>query len=970
MTHGFELLREETVTELNAKAYLYRHRKTGAELLSVVNDDENKSFSIAFATPPEDSTGLPHIMEHSVLCGSRKYPVKEPFVELLKSSLASFVNASTYPDKTIYPLASTNLQDYYNLLDVYLDAVFYPRLTPSTLQQEGWHYELDDASGEMLYKGVVFNEMKGNYSSGDGVASSRSMETLLPDTIYGVDSGGDPKDIPNLTWAQFSAFHKRFYHPSNARIWMSGDDDPQRRLEILDGWLSAFERADAKADIPLQPRFDAPRRLAMGYDAGDENEDSPRAFVIVNWLTDETLNPEAMMALTMLEYILVSTPASPLRQALLASGLGEDLAGDGFVDAIRQSMFGVGLKNARAADAGAIEDLILGALRRLADDGIDQDMVDAALNTIEFRLREMNTGRYPRGLAMSVAALSTWLYGGDPLASLRYEGPIAMVKAALARGERYFESLIRTRLLDNPHRVTLLLRPDPTLRAREDAAESDRLAKARAAMTQSEVDAVIANTHGLRARQAAPDSPEALATIPALKPEDLERAIRQVPGELRDLDGTTLFHHDLFTNGIAYVDLAFDAAALAPEDVPFLGLLGRILLEMGTATEDYTTLARRIRRLTGGITSTGFHGVPRGGQRAQSRSILRAKATTERAGPLFEILRDILLSARTDNRERLRQIVIEEKARLEGNLLPSGHGYVLSRLGAQYSPADWVAEQASGFAGLAFLRDLANQIDTDWPRVQARVEAVKTAVINRSGLILNVTLDAQRWTSIQPLAEAFLASLPSQAGVRPRPRYTLPRVNEAFSLPSQVNYVGKAARLYDHGYALHGSAMVASKYLRTTHLWERVRVMGGAYGGMCRFDPLSGVFTYVSYRDPNLLGTLANYDASGAFLREQEVSASEVGRTIVGVIGELDAYLLPDARGFTALQRHLLNQTPEYRQKLRDEVLSTTARDLIQFADALDAVRDHGTVVVLGGPGSIDAANAARPDFLIVDRLL
>ena len=970
MTHGFDLLREETVTELNAKAYLYRHRKSGAELLSIANDDENKSFSIAFATPPADSTGLPHIMEHSVLCGSRKYPVKEPFVELLKSSLASFVNASTYPDKTIYPLASANLQDYYNLLDVYLDAVFYPRLTPSTLQQEGWHYELDDASSEMIYKGVVFNEMKGNYSSGDSMASSRSMETLLPDTVYSVDSGGDPKVIPNLTWEQFSAFHKRFYHPSNARIWMSGDDDPERRLEILDGWLSAFEPADAQADIPLQPRFDAPRRVAMGYDAGDESEDSPRAFVVVNWLTDETLDPEAMMALTMLEYILVSTPASPLRQALLASGLGEDLAGCGFVDAIRQSMFGVGLKNAKAGDANAIEALVLSTLRRLADEGIDQDMVDAALNTIEFRLREMNTGRYPRGLAMSVAVLSTWLYGGDPLASLRYEAPIAAVKAALARGERYFESLIRTRLLDNPHRVTLLLQPDPTLRAREDAAETDRLAKARAMMSASDIEAVIANTRELRARQAAPDSPEALATIPALKPQDLERAIRQVPGALRDLDGTTLFHHDLFTNGIAYVDLAFDAAALAPEDAPFLGLLGRILLEMGTATEDYTTLARRIRRLTGGIHATGFHGVPRGSQRAQSRSILRAKATTERAGALFDILRDVLLTSRTDNRERLRQIVIEEKARLEGNLLPSGHGYVLSRLGAQYSPADWVAEQASGFAGLAFLRELAAQIDADWPRTQARIDAVKAALINRSGLILNVTLDAQRWASIQPLAEAFLAGLPAQTGVRPRPRYTLPRVNEAFTLPSQVNYVGKAARLYDHGYALHGSAMVASKYLRTTHLWERVRVMGGAYGGFCRFDPLSGVFTYVSYRDPNLLGTLSSYDASGAFLREHEVSASEVGRTIVGVIGELDAYLLPDAKGFTALQRHLLNQTPEYRQKLRDEVLSTTARDLIRFADALDAVRDHGTVVVLGGPAAVDAANAERPGFLVVDRLM
>lgn len=970
MSHGFTLLREQTVHEINATARLYRHVRTGAEFLSVINDDENKTFCIAFKTPPADATGLPHIMEHSVLCGSRKYPLKEPFVELLKSSLATFVNASTYPDKTIYPVASANLQDYYNLVDVYLDAVFYPRLTPRTLAQEGWHYELDDASGEMIYKGVVFNEMKGVYSSGDSLASKWTLEALLPNTPYGVDSGGDPKVIPNLTWEQFKGFHERYYHPSNARIWMYGDDDPDKRLELLDGWLSAFDAAPVDTTIARQTAFEAPRRLVVGYDAGDANEDSARAFVTVNWLTGDGVDTEAVLALNMLEYILVDTPASPLRRALLESGLGEDLTGVGALDGIQETLFGTGLKNARASDASAIESLVLTTLKRLATDGIDQGMIDAALNTFEFRLREMNTGRFPRGLALAVRSLNTWLYGGDPLDPIRYEGPLNAIKSAVSRGERYFEDLIRARLLNNPHRVTLQLQPDPTLRAREDAAEKDRLAKAREAMSPPEVESVVAETKTLKALQAQPDSPEALATLPTLKVSDLDPRIKTVPGEISEAAGATIFHHDLFTNGVLYADLAFDTSALPPEDVPFLALLGRAIVEMGAGDEDYVALAQRIRRLTGGVNTMGFHAMPLAGGRGVSRFIVRGKATVDRAGALFDILRDALLRSRTDDRERFRQIVLEEKAGAEGSLLPSGHSYAINRVSAQFSPADWIAEQTGGLSSLIFLRELAAEIDADWPKVKTRLEAVKSAVLHRQNLVANITLDRAAWARLRPAVEAFLGDLPDGAGARVRQRYTLPRAHEGFSLPSQVNYVAKAASLYEHGYRRHGSALVAGKYLRTTHLWERVRVMGGAYGGFCRFDPMSGIFAFVSYRDPNLLGTLDNYDAAGAFLREAAISDSEVQRTIIGVIGELDAYLLPDAKGMTALQRHLLGQTPEYRQQLRDEVLSTTRSDLAAFGDALDAVRRQGSVVVLGGPGALDAADAERGGFLQVERIL
>ncbi|HZW04311.1 MAG TPA: insulinase family protein, partial [Anaerolineaceae bacterium] len=419
--YGFELVRDEQIPEINSRVRLFRHTQTGAELLSVENDDENKVFGITFRTPPPDSTGVPHIMEHSVLNGSRKYPVKEPFVELLKGSLNTFLNAMTYPDMTSYPVASQNLQDFYNLIDVYLDAVFYPLISPHTLQQEGWHYELESPDGPMSFKGVVFNEMKGVYSSPDNLLEKHSQEKLFPDTPYGLDSGGDPAHIPDLTYAGFKRFHDLYYHPSNARIFFWGDDDPEQRLAILAEWLQEFERIEVHSEVPLQPAFDRPRRVQERYDPGEEAEDA-KSMLTVNWMLTEAGDPEETIALTVLQHILIGTPASPLRKALIDSGLGEDLAGSGLNTYMRQYAFATGLKGVQPENLERVERLILDTLRQLADDGIDPDTIAAALNTVEFRLREQNTGDYPRGLFSMLNALKAWLYDRDPLAMLAFEG--------------------------------------------------------------------------------------------------------------------------------------------------------------------------------------------------------------------------------------------------------------------------------------------------------------------------------------------------------------------------------------------------------------------------------------------------------------------------------------------------------------------------------------------------------------------
>jgi len=561
--HGFELLREEEIPELNTTARLLRHLKTGAELLSLENDDENKVFGITFRTPPSDSTGVPHIMEHAVLCGSQKYPVKEPFIELAKGSLKTFLNAFTFPDKTCYPVASQNVKDFYNLIDVYLDAVLYPLIPKHVLQQEGWHYELENLEDPLTFKGVVFNEMKGAYSSPDNLVFRHSLRSLFPDNTYGLDSGGDPTEIPNLTYEQFKAFHQTYYHPSNSRIFFYGDDDPEQRLRYTNSVLAGFEPLAVESSIAPQRCFDQPKRFTHRYDAGEGANGDKKAMLTTNWMLTDNSDPETTLGLSILSHILIGTPASPLRKALIDSGLGEDLTGGGLDSDLRQMMFSTGLKGIAVADADQVESLIQTTLNTLVDQGIDPDMVEAGVNTIEFRLREMNTGAYPRGLIMMLSALSTWLYDGDPLAPLFFEAPLAAIKARLAAGESYFEELIQQHLLQNAHRSTVILEPDPKVREQQEAAEAERLAEARAAMSKAELQAVIDNTRELKLIQETPDPPQALSTIPTLTLEDLDKQNKLIPLTLLKENGSRILYHDLFTNGIVYLDVGLNLRATA-----------------------------------------------------------------------------------------------------------------------------------------------------------------------------------------------------------------------------------------------------------------------------------------------------------------------------------------------------------------------------------------------------------------------
>ncbi len=965
--HGFELIREQNIPEINTRARLFRHVRTGAELLALENDDENKVFSVNFRTTPTDSTGVAHIMEHAVLCGSRKYPVKEPFVELVKGSLNTFLNAFTYPDKTCYPIASQNLKDFYNLMDVYLDAVFYPRIPPHTLDQEGWHYELENPDDPLTFKGIVFNEMKGAYSSPDNLLNRYSQQALFPDNLYGFDSGGDPQKIPDLTYAQFKRFHATYYHPSNARLFIYGDDHSDERLRLLDEYLRDFEPLQVDSTVPLHPRFASPQRRTFPYDASDGEG---KGFVTVNWMLDEHADPETTLGLNILSHILVGAPASPLRKALIDSGLGEDLTGGGLENDLRQLVFSTGLKGIAVDNAAQVEALILDTLAGLADGGIEPDMVAASVNTVEFRLRENNTGPYPRGLSLLLRALTTWLHGGDPLAPLAFEAPLAAVKARLDAGEPYFENLLRRYLLDNPHRVTVVLQPDPTLRQRQEAAESERLAQVRAGMSAADLQAVIKHTRELKRLQETPDPPEALATIPTLALDDLDKQNKHIPLQAISENGTEILYHDLFTNGIVYLDVGFDLRALPQELLPYAPLFGEALVKIGTEREDFVKLSQRIGRETGGVAPTTFTAATPASADGAAWLFLRGKATVDKAPALLDILRDVLLTIKLDNRERFKQMVLEEKAGKETGLVPGGHRLVNVRLRSKFDPAGWAAEQMNGVESLFFVRQLAQDVEQNWPAVLEKLEQVRRLLVNRNNMLCNVTLDADHWARFRPQLNGFLKTLPVAPAQPFQWAPPAAPAHEGFTIPAQVNYVGKGANLYRLGYELDGSVAVIAKYLSTTYIWEKIRIQGGAYGGFFAFDHRSGVLTYLSYRDPNLLETLDRYDGTAAFLRQLDLSPDELTKSIIGAIGDMDQYQLPDAKGFSSLARYLTGDTDDKRQRRREEVLGATVADFKAFAEVLEQVNARGLVAVLGSQEAIDAANVVKGGWLAVQKVL
>ncbi|EME30272.1 Zn-dependent peptidase [Galdieria sulphuraria] len=974
--HSFQLVQEEYIPDIDSIIRKYVHTHTGAQLMSVLNKEENKTFGVVFRTPPSNSRGTPHILEHSVLCGSRKYPVKEPFVELMKSSLNTFLNAFTFPDKTCYPVASCNLKDFYNLVDVYLDAVFYPNLTPDVLKQEGHHFELLEENAPITIQGVVYNEMKGVFSNPDSVIGSWSQRCLFPENTYGVESGGDPQEIPDLSWREFQDFYRRLYHPSNTRFWFYGDDPEDMRLEKLEEYLKDFKKLSVDSRVQLQSRWTQPKHFTFGYDAGNDNLEK-KHMATVNWMLADVItdDPTKILALSLLDHLLTGTSASPLRKTLTDSGLGEEVIGSGIETDLRQVTYSIGLKGMAKEGCQSLENLVLDTLKRLSKDGFSQGEIESSLNTIEFMLKEQNTGSFPKGLALMLRSLTTWLHDSDPLIPLKFEIPLQQLKEILQKDRRYLNLLIEEHFIRNTHRAYVSLVPDPDFATKEVEKEMKRIEDFRKTLDKSDIQQLIEETKRLKEKQIAPDDPAQLAKIPALKKSDIDQKAPMIPRQVTSLEDTTVLLTPLFTNGIVYFDMAINIRQLPAHLLSYVPLFGECLLELGTTKEDFVSLQQRIGRETGGIRHSIYCSqmdVPNshvgGYGPAVAQFIIRGKVMSNKTHLLFDILRDVLFDIDLNNKDRFRQILIEEKSGVESSISPSGHRVAASRLNAQYTNSGWADEQMGGISYLQFLSRLADRLDSEWDSIRSDLEALRSYLVSKAHMTLQVTTDERTFeSSVAPSLRKLLQPIPKdmhkQSSTSWEEILEKQKRNEGIIVPSTVNYVGKGANLFQLGYQPNGASLLAMKYLGISYLWERIRVQGGAYGAFGRVDLRTGQLIFLSYRDPHVKKTLDTYDNAAAFLSQAQLSSEEIERCIIGVIGDMDSYQLPDAKGFTNLIRYLSGVTQERIQERREQVLTCTNQDLVQFGSVLQSVASNGSIVAVGNEQALQQANAQGLDL-------
>jgi Zn-dependent M16 (insulinase) family peptidase len=904
-------------------------------------------------------------------------------------------------------VASQNEKDFYNLISVYSDAVLHPRAVhdPMVHAQEGWHLELEKKEDPLIYKGVVFNEMKGVYSSPDSLLNRESQRSIFPDTTYGVDSGGDPVEIPNLSFEQFADFHKKFYHPSNSRIYFSGDDDVKTRLDIMDEYLKEFDVSpESKPASVIQwqkKKFTEPKHEVYPYPIG---EDQPEThMMMVNWLLhDEPMSSFHELTLGILDHLLMGTSSSVLRKTLMESGFGEAITGGGLSDELLQATFSVGMKGVKKENVAELERLILDTLEKVADEGFAPDAIASSMNTIEFQLREFNTGSFPKGLSFMLGAMSKWLYDESPTAGLKFEKPLAELKKRIEEsGSKVFQDMIKEMIVNNSHRTTVEMVPSKTHESEMLKEEQERLERIKASLSDDEIENIIETTKKLKELQSAEDTPEDRATIPKLTLADLKRETTEYPIEITKNEndsGITVLRHELgSTSGIAYAVLGVDLSSLPVEDIPLLPLLTRVMMETGAGEYDQVALSRRIGTYTGGIDvsvlTTAVH--PNGAEQSavldgnylQTKLIMKGKATSDKTDELFTLMKTILTDARFDSKNRVIEILKEDKARMEARIQGSGHQAINMRMKARYRVGGYIDEMMGGITQLNTVRELLKQAQEDWPSLLSRLEKIRSVMLAsdscRDGMFLDITGDRNVLEKIQPTVNAFLKELPGDKAGKKLPDFysevhpwvgpiqklmaeTVPIEDEGFVVPTQVNYVGKGGILFEEGETATGSSQVVSKFLRTGYLWDYVRVMGGAYGGFCTFSPYSGFFSYLSYRDPNLSKTLDIYDAAGdaviAAAEQMETDPEMLSQAIIGTIGEMDGALSPNQKGFTQLQRWLVNESPEYRQNFRHEILNTKPADIKAFGERLKQMKNPSTAVI-SSQAAFEAAKSDGKEF-------
>lgn len=955
--HGlaeYEILDEHRVEDVQSDGFILRHKKSGARIAILSNNDDNKVFYIGFRTPPEDETGVPHIIEHTTLCGSKKFPVKDPFIELAKGSLNTFLNAMTYPDKTVYPVASCNDQDFKNLMDVYLDAVFNPNITKyeEIFKQEGWHYELTGKDDELKINGVVYNEMKGAYSSPDEVLSSQIYRSLFPDNTYSKDSGGNPEYIPKLTYEAYLDFYHKYYHPSNSYIYLYGDMDVVERLEWLDKeYLSLYDYKKVNSEINKQPAFDKIKNVEAQYSITMDDSQENKTYLSYNRVVGDTLDEMLYQAFDVLDYALVSSPGAPVKQALIDAGIGDDVYGS-YDAGILQPVFSFVAKNANASQADEFESIIENTLKEVVKTGINKEALLAGINSSEFKFREADFGQFPKGLLFGLNCLDSWLFDDmKPFIHLECLGTFAKLRKTVDTD--YFEKLIQEYLLDNTHGSSVTVKPKRGLGNEREEALAKELSDYKASLSDEEIKKLIEDTEHLKKYQEEPSSDEDLRKLPMLTRADMKKNAMPFSNIEDELLDVKVVRHDIESNGIDYISFLFDAGDFAQSELGYLGFFTNALGLVSTEKYSYTDLANATNIYTGGIsTGTASHPDIKDRNNFVFKFEVKLKVLEKNLDKALELMEQMLLTSDFTDTKRLGELVAQIKARLQANLSSSGHLVAAMRSMSSFSRYALYQDELKGIAFYRSICHIEKELSESPKSVSDKLAAIAKKLFARNRMLISFTGNNEAYGNAKPSLEKVIAGFDKMSAIGNQAEVHFNTAKEAFIDASQIQYVAKTGDFICEGYEYTGALRLLRIILSYDYLWINVRVKGGAYGCMNTFLR-SGESYFVSYRDPNLSDTLDVYDKIPEYIKSFSPDERDMTKYIIGTFSALDTPMNPEAKGSRSLSAYLEGITYEQIQKERNEILNAQPEDIRRLADLVEAVLKKDSICVIGNENMI-----------------
>jgi presequence protease len=966
---GFRVTRVVPLPNQRSVAYQLEHTRTGARILHLHNDDAENLFSITFPTPPSDDTGVPHILEHAVLAGSKRFPVKDPFFEMIKQSMATFINAMTGSDSTYYPVCSNVRADYYNLAEVYWDAVFYPTLTEMTFLREGHHLEPADKTrpdGDLRIQGIVYNEMKGAFSSPSAVIGRASFRGLYPDTTYGKESGGDPRSIPSLTYAQFRDFHARFYHPSNAYIFLYGDIPTTDHLSWLQPKLDAFDRRPVDAAIANQQAWTEPREQTIPYPVAPNDPTAGKTWITINWLTGDGTDPEEIMAFSVIEAVLFGNQAAPLRKAIIDSKLGADLAHSGYHDGLKQSSFHVGLKHTEPQRKEAFVELVMRTLRQIVETGIEADRIDAAFQQLAYSHLEIGSN-YP--LRQLGAVKPLWLHGKDPLDLVRAAEHLDNLRRRYQQDPKLFTRLIQERILDNPHRLTLTFIPDPQMAARQEQELREHLKSVRSKLTQADLQRIAEQTRELDRLAATPNTPEAIATLPRLQVADLPRKPRAIPTTVEPIaGGVELLRNDVFANGVNYLIVDFDASHLPLELLEFLPLYGDCIRKMGAAGQSYVQIAERLSAKTGGISFNPYcttHSADEG--RILRRVQFGMKFVDANADDALALLRDLVFQLDVKDTNRLRDVLQQTAAAHRSAIVDNGLSIAQRHAGRALNPEGYIAELMSGLPQVRLITRLADHFAMYADATVQRLEDIRARLLNRAGMKVSFTGSEAVIATVRKTIESWGRDMRAEpvAGMP----ITLPASGraamEGLAGPMQVAFCSRVIPAPHLSHADAPLLSVGARMVSLDYVLDEIRFKGTAYGGGCGYSGSTRSWNFYSYRDPHVKRTLDVFDRTIDFVRDARWDQNAIDRAIIGTAKAAEKPIRPAEATNTALLRHLMGETQELRERFHAALLSATAQRVKEATlSQLEQNYPHGSTCVVSSHEKLSEAPLTVEEIL------